>query len=142
MEQVMQERGYRNLEGDYRFEVKGDCEGAKAWWAALGGSEQCQDPVIHQDKMEVTVIHSCSHEGRTVELEQVGKTLGDAVVFVEELNSDLHYLGNISDGVITLHVDAERVLASWPSFEKAPTRKALKSCAIVMTPKSIQTNTD
>lgn len=136
LEQVMSERGFQNLEGNYTFTIKGDCEGAKAWWAVMGASEECQDPMIRQENMEITVVHPCTHEGDSFDWETTGTTFDDAVIFVEELNSDFLYLGVIKDGVIKLHLDADRALASWPSFEKAPERSALKSCEITIAPKA------
>jgi hypothetical protein len=136
LEQVMSERGFQDLEGDYTFAIKGDCEGAKAWWAVLGASEDCQDPMIRQDDMEVTVVHPCTREGDSFDWETTGTTFDDAVIFVEELNSDFLYFGVIKGGVIRLHLDAERALASWPSFEKPPSLAALKSCEITMARKA------
>ena len=134
--QVMSERGFQNLEGDYTFTIKGDCKGAKAWWAVMGASEDCQDPMIRQDNMEITVVHPCTHESDSFDWETTGTTFDDAVVFVEELNSDYLYLGVIKDGVIKLRLDADRALASWPSFERPPSLAALKSCEITIAPKA------
>lgn len=136
LEQVMSERGVQHLEGDYTFTVKGDCEGAKAWWAVLGASEECQDPTIRQDDREITVVQSCARDGSLFDRETTGTTFDDAVVFVEELNSDYMYLGIIKNGVINFHLDAERARASWPSFEKPPSLAALKSCEITLAPKA------
>ena len=135
-EQVMRERGFQDLEGEYTFTIKGDCAGAKAFWAQLGASEDCQDPTIRQDGMSISVMHPCTHKGNALDVEYKGTTFDDAAVFTEEMNSDYRYSGTIKDGVIKLRPDAEGALASWPSFDKPPGRKALQSCEITMAPKT------
>jgi len=132
-EQVMGERGYLNLEGEYKFLTKGDCEGARAWWAAIGGDNRvCGDLKIRQEGMNITVVQACELESRKIDLENSGITVDNAILIVEEVNSDYHYAGSIFDGVISLRIDADKALASWPSFEKPPTRNAMESCQITL----------
>ena len=135
LEQVMSERGVRELAGKYDWAIEGECESARAWWPALGQNGMCGHPSITQDGMDLKIIHTCSHEGQEHELTQEGRTLDDAVIVVEELNPDFVYLGQIMDGSIHFQVNAERALANWPSFEKAPTREALSGCTFVLTPR-------
>jgi len=135
LEQVISERGVRELAGKYDWAIEGDCESAKAWWPAVGQIGMCGHPSITQDGMDLKIIHACSHEGQEHELAQEGRTLEDAVIVVEELNPDFVYLGQITDGSIHFRVNVESVLANWPSFEKATTREALSGCTFVLTPK-------
>lgn len=133
-EQVMQERGTQNLEGEYTFVISGDCEGAKAWWGYWGAQEGCGNPNVQQNGFDLTITYQCTIEGRSVEIKNTGTTVDNAVVIVEELNSDYRYWGVITDGIITFHIDAKTVLASWPSFQKPLSRESLESCEITMTP--------
>ena len=135
LDQVMRERGVRELAGKYDWAIEGECESAKAWWPAMGQNGMCGHPSITQGGMDLKIIHTCSHEGQEHELTQEGRTLDDAVIVVEELNSDFVYLGQIMDGSIHFRVNAERALANWPSFEKAPSREALSGCTFVLTPR-------
>jgi len=137
-EQVMQERGTKNLEGEYTFVISGDCEGAKAWWGYWGAQEGCGNPNVQQSGFDLTITYQCITEGRSVEIKNTGTTVDNAVIIVEELNSDYRYWGVITDGIMTFHIDAETVLASWPSFQKPLSREALESCEITMTPKNLQ----
>jgi hypothetical protein len=135
-EQVMDDRGISNLEGEYKFLVNGDCERAHAWWAAMGGNDRyCGDLRIRQEGMNINVVQPCEHESDKFDLENSGITVDDAVLIVEEVNSDYRYVGTIHDGVISLRVDADRVLASWPDFQKPPSKKAIESCLITLEPK-------
>jgi hypothetical protein len=134
-EQVMEQRGFANLEGEYKFLANGDCEGAKAWWAALGGDNRtCGDLKIRQEGMNISVVQSCELENRKIDLENSGITVDNAVLIVEEINSDYQYVGTIADGVISMRVDADRALGSWPSFEKPPSKGAMESCKITLQP--------
>jgi hypothetical protein len=104
-EQVMGERGFLNLDGEYKFLAKGDCEGARAWWAAIGGDNRtCGDLKIRQEGMNISVVQSCELESRKIELENSGITVDHAVLIVEEINSDYQYVGTLDDGVISLQL--------------------------------------
>lgn len=135
LEQVMSERGVRELAGKYDWAIEGECETAKAWWPAVGQNGMCGHPSMTQEGMDIKIIHTCSHEGQEYELTQEGRTLDDAMIIVEELNSDFVYLGQIMDGSIHFRVNADSALANWPSFEKAPTREVLSGCTFVLTPR-------
>ena len=131
--QVMEERGFSNLEGEYTFLVKGDCEGAHAWWAAVGGNNRyCGDLQIRQEGMNISVVQSCERQSDQFDLENSGFTVDDAVLIVEEINADYLYAGTIHDGVISLRVDADRALAAWPDFQKPPSKNAMESCEITL----------
>ncbi len=136
IELAMSERAVRDLSGDFNWEIAGDCEAAKAWWPAMGQLGWCGNPTITQDGMDLKIVHHCAHEGEELDMTQVGRTLDDAVIVVEELNSDFVYLGQIDENSISFRVNVENVLARWPSFEVAPTREALNGCTFVLSPRS------
>lgn len=130
-EQVLSERGVQSISGPYDLEVEGRCP--KSWdWSFAKIGEECEGHEIQQNVASIKIIHTCAEDNQTFELEYTGKTMEDAILMEDFMNSDILYPGRIGNGIIRFLIAANPAKTKWPPFDKPLSSKAKKKCWVTM----------
>jgi len=127
-------RGYETISGNYRAAATSPCGRIQSMWA--GGVQEgvLGDLKISQDSFKARLVHQFHLEGKSHTVEIPGIVVESALVFDDPANSDFTFLGQIAPGQITVRPDVDAILAAWPNFVKAPSRKDLTECVVTLSP--------
>lgn len=132
LSRVVEIRGAADIAGAYTAEATSSCAKIQSMWAGgiregfLGG------PTFEQDGHAVTMTQMATANGRQP-METPVVIVEDVLVFTDIANSDFMFAGVVDGNVISVTPDTESILAAWPDWVKAPSRKNLDRCKVTLT---------
>ena len=127
-------RGYGTIAGSYRAAATSSCEHIQSMWAGGIHEGLLRDLNISQDGFKAKLVHQFELEGKSHSVEIPGIVVESALAFEDPGNSDFGFLGQITPGEITLRPEVDAILAAWPNWVKAPSRKDLTECVVTLSP--------
>ncbi len=131
LETAIGRRGTAEVGGAYSAKTTSACSKIQSMWADSTRSGLLGDPVIEQDGYQLKITQLARFNGEQP-METPAVIVEDFLVFSDLMNSDFLFVGRVEDGVITIGPDIDRILAAWPDWVKAPSRKNLERCSVTL----------
>jgi hypothetical protein len=132
MDQAIESRGAADIAGRYKADATSACSKIQSMWAGGLREGYLGNPTLEQVGHRVTMTQFMQ-QNADVPMETQVVIVEDVFVFTDMMNSDFVFRGSVEDDVITVMPDADRVLAAWPDWVKAPSRKNLEKCKVTLT---------
>ena len=127
-------RGYEAISGTYRAVATSSCGHIQSMWASGIREGVLGNLNISQDGFKAQLVYQFQLEGKSHSVEIPSIVVESALAFQDPANSDFGFLGQIASGEITVRPDVDAILAAWPNWVKAPSRKDLSECVVTLSP--------
>lgn len=125
-------RGVADIAGDYKAEVTSACSKIQSGWADGTRRGLFGAPSFEQQGHEVRMIQLADFNGKEP-METPVVIIENVLAFTDMMNSDFPFIGIVEGKVITITPQTDRILAAWPDWVKAPSKKNLDRCKVTLT---------
>lgn len=125
-------RGVADIAGTYRAEASSACSKIQSGWADGTRQGFLGDPTFEQSGHEVTMIQLADFDGGQP-METPVIIVENVLAFSDMMNTDFPFTGIMNGNVITIRPETDRILAAWPDWVKAPSRRNLDKCKVTLT---------
>jgi TPR repeat protein len=132
IKRAVEVRGAADIAGAYKVKATSACSNIQSGWADGTRQGFLGKPTFTQDGHEVTMTQMADFNGKEP-VETPAVVVENALTFVDMMNTEFYFVGEIKGDVITITPDTDRILAAWPDWVKAPSRKNLNKCKITLT---------
>ena len=130
LETAITERGYASVSGAYVPKATSACKRIPSGWAQSVAAGAITQITISQEAFQLQLVQVFTIEGESGTFEIRGVIVDSTLAFDDLMNSDFGFFGQIAGGTITVQPDVEQILAAWPDWVKAPSRKDLSRCEV------------
>ena len=132
IKRTVEVRGVADITGTYTAKATSACSKIQSAWSDGTRQGFLGNPAFTQEGHEVTMTQLADFDGKEP-VETPAVIVENALVFVDMMNTDFYFVGLVEGDVITIAPDADKILAAWPDWVKAPSRKNLEKCKVTLT---------
>jgi hypothetical protein len=132
IKRAVEVRGVADVAGTYKVKATSACSKIQSGWADGTRQGLLGKPTFTQDGHEVTMTQLADFDGKEP-METPAVIVENALVFVDMMNTEFYFVGVVKGDVIAITPDTDKILAAWPDWVKAPSRKNLDKCKITLT---------
>lgn len=125
-------RGVADIAGRYTAEASSACSRIQSAWADGTREGFLGDPTFEQQGHEVTMMQMADFDGEEP-METPVVIVENVLAFTDMMNTDFPFTGIVKGNVITITPETDTILAAWPDWVKAPSRKNLRKCKVTLT---------
>lgn len=136
LETTITDRGYATVSGTYVPKAASACKKIPSGWAQSIGSGAISQITISQEAFELELVQEFTIEGESGTFEIKGVIVDSTLAFDDMMNSDFGFVGQVVGGTITVRPQVDQILAAWPDWIKAPSRKDLSRCEVTLAPRT------
>ncbi len=136
LETTITDRGYATVSGTYAAKAAAACKKIPSGWAHSIEAGTIRRIVISQEAFELQLVQEFTIEGQPGTFEIRGVIVDSTLAFDDMMNSDFGFVGQVVGGTITVRPQVDQILAAWPDWIKAPSRKDLSRCEVTLAPRT------